>query len=79
MAQYAAHLIKENNTMKALELFVKHGAPPISQVGRSYLTCELAMCVVLGCFDEYQGLSHPLIRSNSASILEFQYLQTYCV
>ena len=32
VAQYAAHLIKENNTMKALELFVKHGAPPISQV-----------------------------------------------
>ena len=33
VAQYAAHLIKENNTMKALELFVKYGAPPISQVG----------------------------------------------
>ncbi|CAB4017982.1 intraflagellar transport 172 homolog [Paramuricea clavata] len=31
VAQYAAHLIKENNTMKALELFLKHGAPPISQ------------------------------------------------
>ena len=33
VALYAAHLIKEKNIHKALDLYVTHGAPPHPQVG----------------------------------------------
>ena len=33
VALNASHLIKENNFLKAMDLYVHHGAPPNPQVG----------------------------------------------
>jgi intraflagellar transport protein 172 len=33
VAIYAAHLIKENRVLDAMDLYVKHGTPPLQQVG----------------------------------------------
>lgn len=56
VALYATHLIKEEEPLKALQLYVQHGAPPNPQV-RNTLTLRRRRTSA----ESHQGVSSPLI------------------
>ena len=54
VALYAAHLIKEEKTLDALDLYVKYGSPALKQVGENKKLVILHFCAII--FVCYQPL-----------------------
>lgn len=46
VALYATHLIKEEEPLKALQLYVQHGAPPNPQVQNTLLQTNHYQCLI---------------------------------